>query len=147
MLGFTGWADIHPPLPSPLNGLGVEFEYRDVNWNQGSQHPPNFRQRTLGGGPAYTWPRYRNLRPYAKALLAYGSMDFTIPELPSYTHDSRTVYVFGGGLQQRIHNRLWFRLDYEYQIWQPMFSGVNRPTPSGFTLGATYQVGSSGRPL
>ena len=37
MLGITEWIDAHPPVPSRFNGLGLEFEGREVNWDQQTQ--------------------------------------------------------------------------------------------------------------
>lgn len=139
MIGLTGFADIRPPVSGKLNGLGAELEFRDVDWHR-QDEPPNYKQMSFGGGPIYTYPFRPNLRFYGKFLIEHGSMDFTLPNIPNYTHDSRLVYAPGGGAEYRIHNGLWARVDYEYQIWQPMFSTTDRPTPNGFTFEIGYDL-------
>jgi opacity protein-like surface antigen len=142
MLGVTVWSDFRPPLPSYLAGFGAELEARDVDWHRTNQ-PANYRQATIGGGPIYTWSRYRIVQPYAKFLVDFAGMNFSIPGT-SYSHDTRTAYVPGGGLEACAYQRLCARLDYEYQVWQPMFAPNNRPTPQGFTLGLRWDVGQIG---
>lgn len=139
MLGITVWSDYHPPLPSRLDGLGLEVQGRDVSWHGSSTEPSIVRQATIGGGPIYNWNRHRSVRPYAKFLANFGGMDFRIPG-STYTHDTRTAIAPGGGVQFRAYQYLWARLDYEYQIWQPMFAPNQHPTPQGFTFGLAWTV-------
>ena len=141
MVGITTTVDYHPPLPGKLNGLGAEFEYRDVDWHRTVQ-PSNYRQQTIGGGPTYSIPFRQNFRFYGKFILAEGSQDFMFPSIPGYTHDTRLVYAPGVGVQYHLLSNVWLRGDYEYQIWQPLFSPTSRPTPSGFTFGVAYDVRS-----
>jgi hypothetical protein len=140
MLGVTVWTDFRPSLPAALYGLGVEAEARDVDWHRNNQ-PGNFREATIGGGPIYTLTRYRKVQPYVKFLADFAGMNFRVSD-PYYTHDTRNAYVPGGGLEARTLPYLWVRLDYEYQIWQPLFSNTKRPTPQGFTLGMKWDFGN-----
>jgi hypothetical protein len=119
--------------------LGLELDGQEVNWDQQTQSS-NFKQETISGGPIYTLARYRAVRPYAKFLIDFGGLDFTINSVPNYKHDTRTAYA-SGGFQVRTYPHLWVRLDFEYQIWQPFFSTTKRRTPQGFTLGASWDVG------
>jgi opacity protein-like surface antigen len=137
--GYMALADIRPALRGKLNGIGVEVEYRDIRFRRSGQ-PNNFRQRTMGGGPVYSFPFRNRFRFYGKALLEYGTMDFTFKNFPGYTHDSRAVFAPGGGAQYRLTRNIWTRVDYEYQIWQPMFSATKRPTPNGYTFGISYDL-------
>jgi hypothetical protein len=139
MLGITVWTDYHPPLPASLDGLGLEAQARDVSWHGSSSPPAILKQQTIGGGPIYNWNRFRNARPYGKFLAYFGGMDFRIPN-STYTHDTRTVVAPGGGLQFRAYQYLWVRVDYEYQIWQPMILPNHRPTPQGFTIGLAWNT-------
>jgi len=135
MLGGTLWFEYTPGFVPPImRGIGLEAEARDINYNRGTQ-PSNFRQDTAGLGPMFTWRHYPNFRPYAKVLAEYGSFDFTTP-YPNYSHDTRTLAVFGGGVEVRAYHHIWIRADYEYQAWQTLLGGI--PDPQGFTLGLKY---------
>lgn len=137
MLGGTIWADWYPTkLPHILRGLGVEGEVRDISLNRSSTQT-NMRQDTAGAGLIYTWRHFHNIHPYFKYLIAYGSMDFDIGS-PSYSHDTRTLYAPGGGLEYRFYRQFWVRADYEYQTWQTMFGLGKTPNPQGFTVGVAY---------
>jgi len=136
MLGGTVWADWYPAkLPHILRGLGVEGEARDISLNRSSTQT-NVRQDTAGAGPIYTWRHFHSFHPYFKYLIAYGSIDFDVGS-PTYTHDTRTLYAPGGGLEYRIFRQIWARADYEYQTWQPLFGGKTL-NPQGFTVGVAY---------
>lgn len=142
MLGITAWANDRL-LIRHFDGLGIDVEGRIVNWNRSSSQPSNLRQTTIGGGPMYTWDRFQKVQPYAKFLFAFGAMNFAQPG-STYGHDTRTVYAPGGGLQVRAYRNLRVRLDYEYQIWQPMLlPNGGRPTPEGFTLGLAWDLRTS----
>ena len=65
VLGVTAWIDVNPPMPRLLDGLGVEIEGRDISFDRQVQ-PSNFRQDSIGGGPVYTWRRFRNFLPYGE---------------------------------------------------------------------------------
>lgn len=134
------WIDYYPGIvPRHLNGLGLEAEAHDLSWGRSPVLvASNFRQDTAGGGVIYSWHHFRNVRPYAKGLIEFGSFDFNEgPSEPYYRHDTRTVYSMGAGLDYRIFGHIWARGDYEYQTWQVMFNRSS-PTPNGFTFGAMY---------
>jgi hypothetical protein len=135
MYGGTFWADWHPPLPSLLNGLGLEAEARDISLDRSSTVPSDFRQDTAGGGLIYTWRHYRNFRPYGKGLLEFGSFDFRSTN-PYYSHDTRLLVASGPGVEFRTYGHFWIRAEYEYQIWGHLLG--KRPDPQGFSLGAMY---------
>lgn len=134
--GPTVWADWNfDQLPSFLHGLGIEVEGRDLNYGR-TGHVPALRQDTAEGGAIYTWHHYRNIRPYTKFLLGIGSIDFG-HITPTYSHDTRTVYTPGGGLEYRVWRHVWVRGDYEYQFWTDFFHH-HAMNPNGFTVGASY---------
>ena len=137
MYGIAIWGQWHPGslLPRMLDGLALDIEARDIDYGRGNSLPSNFRQDTAGGGPMYTWNRFRNFRPYGKGLIEFGSFDFRTSN-PGYTHDTRALWAPGLGFQLRTFPHVWIRADYEYQIWQQMLGKT--PDPQGFTLGATY---------
>lgn len=136
MYGATLWIDYYPRLPRILNGLGVDMEGRDVNYGRPSDVPSNFRQDTAAGGPTYTWRRFPNFQIYGKGLIGFGSLDFKLVNDPGYTHETRTIYAPGGGIQARAFRHIWIRADYEYQIWPDLFQ--KNDNPQGVTLGAVY---------
>jgi len=163
--GANLWIDWHfAGLPHYLNGFGVEAIARDLSkWGPielskgygdfnctGGEVPPNcqpnpsgLREDTAEAGPIYTWRRYAKLHPYAKLMVGYGNMDFPGVEsvrYPSgrlYTHDTRTFFAPGGGLEYRVTPTIDIRADYEYQFW-PTFLGRSFVCPSGVSVGATY---------
>jgi len=140
MYGVTVWADYHPPnIPHILNGLGIEVEARDVDWNQGDK-PPGFREATGGGGLIYEWRHFRTFKPYVKGLVSFGGIDFGenigTPSFP-YSHDTRTVYSPGLGVEVRAFRHVWARVDYEYQFW-PQLTNNTFLNPQGFTGGLMY---------
>lgn len=148
LLGGTLWIDYTlPRMPAFLRGLGIDAEARDLNYGRSSQSP-NLREDTAMGGLIYSWPRYRNFRPYGKFLAGYGNRDAQSPTLLRY-HDSRNIEAAGAGVDYRVTRSIWVRADYEYQFWPDMRFRIvdNTPTPfapmhpQGFTIGAMYHFG------
>jgi opacity protein-like surface antigen len=145
LLGGTLWIDYIPAgLPQLLNGIGVEVEARDLNLDRSSTDAPNHRQDYVGGGLIYSWPHFRQLRPYAKLFMGYGNQDETVLKSGLRYSDSRTVTSGGGGVDFRATRQLWLRVDYEYQSWPTIFKHpdtaipAGRLNPQGFTVGAIY---------
>lgn len=135
--GGTLWVDwTIRQMPRALYGLGLEFTARDI-----SVDPPipNFRYDTAAGGAVYHYLRIRNVRPYAKFLSGYGSVDF--PPFGSYAHDTRTFYAGGGGVDVHAYKQMWVRVDYEYQWWQRLFGNAAILNPDGFTIGPEFDFG------
>lgn len=153
VLGTTIWADWHPPfMDGFLHDFSIEAEARDLSGHRGtvpsgqlqSGKPILPRTDTLGGGLIYHPARFRFYRfePYAKGLISYGSIDFTLAN-PNYSHDSRTLYSLGGGLNYRVSHRITARADYEYQFWPSLLGGGL--DPRGFSFGAAYNFGGHWR--
>jgi opacity protein-like surface antigen len=162
--GATLWIDWHfYSLPRYLNGLGIEAEARDVSkwgpvelskgypdYNCDGNSPPNcepnpsgLREDTAEGGVLYTWRRYAKIHPYAKFLIGFGSMDFPAGDAYTrtgvpYTHDTRTIYAPGGGLEYRLMRKVDVRADYEYQFWPDFLGHPHALNPNGISVGATY---------
>ena len=65
----TACGDLH------LQGIGLEVEVRDVLFGHSSSQPSNLAEKTLGGGVTYTWRRFRNARPYGKAIWEFGDAE------------------------------------------------------------------------
>lgn len=121
--------------PRLLHGFGIEAEGRDLNYGR-TGSDAKLRQDTIAGGPIYTWRHYHNFHPYGKFLMGYGSIDFNI-NAPHYSHDSRTVFAPGGGVEYRVSRNVWVRGDYEYQFWTDFFNH-HALNPNGLTVGVSY---------
>ena len=134
-IGINVWADWRFRLPGYFDGLGIEFEGRDVNYATPSGIAGH-RMDTALGGPIYQWRRHRRYRPYAKYLMGIGSIDYPFPG-QTQSHDTATVYAPAGGLDVRFWNKFSVRAEYEYQFWHHLF-GPDDLTPSGFSVGAVY---------
>ena len=150
LYGGTAWIDYTPNwVPSVVHGIGLEAEGRDLNYGRSSASP-NLREDTIMGGVIYSWPHYRNLRPYGKFLAGYGNRDAEGYDLRRY-HDSRNILGWGGGLDYRVYRSIWVRADNEYQHWPDMrfkeshnvITPIGPMHPNGFTIGALYHFGSS----
>jgi Outer membrane protein beta-barrel domain len=142
MIGINAWIDYRLPLmPRLLEGLGIEAEGRDINYNRPSTLQ-RMRQDTISGGPIFTWSRFHRVHPYAKYLIGFGSIDF--PPYGAYDHDTRVVLAPGIGADYRISAHLKARVDYEYQFWRDLF-GSNDLNPQGVTLGVLYTFGRNPR--
>ena len=139
LAGGTVWADWNfYGAPSFLHGLGIEAEARDLNYAR-TGNVPNMRQDTAQIGAIYTWRHYQRVHPYAKYLAGLGSIDFQHTD-PHYSHDTRTVYTPGGGVEYRAWRNVWVRGD--YQFWTDFFRH-HTMNPNGVTLGVSYDFGHS----
>jgi len=136
MIGGTLWINYFPPVPHLLNGLALDVEGRDINYDRPSVLPNNFRQDTAAGGPIYYWRHFRDFQVYGKGLIGFGSFDFRYYSTPYYTHETRTIFAPGGGIMVHGYKHVWVRADYEYQFWPDLFGRT--ADPQGFTLGAVY---------
>lgn len=144
MSGLAVWADWDMSgyrfIP---NGLKIEGEAKTIRFGAPQGISP-LREDTLMGGFLYSWKswkRHPDLRPYGKALVGVGGIDF--PGI-NWTHDTRSAAELGGGIDYRLHRNIWLRAEYDYQIWESLFGnskignpGVNLH-PNGFTIGAMY---------
>ncbi len=138
-VGITLWVDWRfPRMPPVLDGLGIEFEGRDVNYATPS-YLPGHRMDTALGGPMYQFRRKGRFRPYGKYLMGIGSIDF--PNTGStYSHDTRAVFQPGVGFDLRCWSRFSARVGYDYQFWHQLF-GPHDLNPNGFTAGLVYDFG------
>ena len=88
----------------------------------------------------YTTHFYRRFHPYMKFLVGDSSIDFSLPNFPNYTHDTREMYVPGVGADTRFYKSFWLRVNYEYQFW-PNFFNHHALNPSGVDIGVAYDFG------
>jgi opacity protein-like surface antigen len=141
-VGITMWVDWRlPHMPPLLDGLGLEFEGRDINYATPS-YIPGHRMDTALGGPIYQWRRKSRIRPFAKYALGIGSIDF--PNNTNYQHDTRIVLEPGGGADIRFWNQFSARIQYDYQFWHAIF-GPHDLNPNGVSAGVVYDFGRSSR--
>jgi opacity protein-like surface antigen len=137
--GTTVWIDWDINRgPSLIRGLGIELEGRDLSFGRTANYPA-LRQDTAGGGVIYTVRHFNNIHPYGKFLASYGSIDFG-HFTPTYSHDTRTAYTPGVGVEFHAMRNLWIREDYEYQFWNNFFRH-HAMNPNGFTIGVEYVIG------
>lgn len=143
--GGTLWADwTIRQMPRILQGLGVEMVARDISFG-GPAGLSTLRYDTAGGGAIYHYLRPRNVRPYAKVLEAFGSIDFPPAPGSTYAHDTRNFLAIGGGADFHAWRQVWVRADYEYQMWRQLFGSPHALTPNGFTFGPEFDFGGRGR--
>lgn len=139
MNGLTAWIDWAPNhMPTFLNGVAVELEARDIRFNRPSTLP-TFRYDTALGGFTYHWNHYRRVKPFGRFLLGIGGVTF--PPAGSYSHDTRTVYAPGGGVDYYATSHVVLRADYEYQVWPVLLSRTRNP--NGFTFSVGYDFGGN----
>jgi opacity protein-like surface antigen len=148
LLGGTLWIDYSPNwVPSFLQGIGLEAEARDLNYGRASTVSPNLREDTAEGGVIYSWPHYRKLHPYGKFLMGYGNVDQMV--YGARHHDSRTLAIWGGGVDYKVSRNIWVRADYEHQEWpDTAYRDVHGISTAyeprycdGLTIGALYHFG------
>jgi hypothetical protein len=132
MIGISAWADY-----DIFHGLGIEAEGTSIFADKPSALQ-RMRQDTIKGGVIYRTRSFFGVRPYVKGLGGLASIDFPSRN-PLYTHDTYTMYAFGGGGEYRVWKTLYARADYEYQF-VPQYQGRNTLNPNGFTIGATYYL-------
>jgi opacity protein-like surface antigen len=142
--GPAVWIAFDLPKVSPAwSGFQIEVEGRDLNYTRSGGNPPDpkLRQYTFAGGVNYAWRYDAAFHPYAKFLVGLGNISFShmsVPDAPlTYTHDSRAFYAPAGGVDVRVHHRIWIRGNYEYQFWRD-FINHHTLTPHGFTVGVFY---------
>ena len=137
--GITMWVDWRlPAMPRLLNGLGIEFEGRDLNYAIPS-YLPGHRMDTAQGGPLYQHRRNGRIRPDAKYVMGIGSIDFPSPGPPTLTTRG-AVFEPGAGADVRFFSRFSARAEYDYQFWHAIF-GPHDLNPNGVTVGVVYDFG------
>jgi len=134
---WADWTFYH--VPRLLQGIGLEIEGRDLNYNRNGDEP-KLRMDTAAGGPVFHYRRFRRVQPYVKFLAGLGSHDFNDPYNPYYEHDTRTIEVYGGGVDYRLWRNISVRGDYQYQFWLDYFHHHDL-NPQGGTVGVSYDFG------
>jgi len=131
--GPTAWASMEL-----THGFGLIGEGRSL---LAGGNLPGFKYWVGEGGVAYTVHRWRAVRPYAKAELGFASLD--VQRTATYrSHDTRTTWAVGGGLEYRTWRHLWTRADYTYDGFPGYlsFTTFQKHTlnPNGISVGVSY---------
>ena len=113
----------------------------------GSQLNSNYKYFAGGGGLLYTSDYWGRLQPLLKAEAGYASLSHP-PNLSGHLHDTGNVWTLGGGFEYHTWGQLWTRVEYDYDFFPHIHSGItsqnNTLNPAGITFGETFRFGPSG---
>ena len=131
--GPTAWASTELG-----RGFGVLAEGRSL---VGGGNLPGYKYWVGEGGLTYTVHRWEAVHPYVKGELGFASLDSPRPAgYPS--HDTRTTWALGAGLEYRTWQHWWTRIDYTYDAFPGYLSLVTLQkhtlNPNGFSVGMSY---------
>jgi hypothetical protein len=111
--------------------VGIEAEARWLRFNA----KENIREDNYLIGPRVPLPRYWKLRPYAKALVGYGRMNFQY----DYAYGRFANVALGGGVDIPLSKRFTLRaVNFEYQMWPNWVNGTLKPY--GGDVGISYRI-------
>lgn len=104
---------------------------------------PEYKYFVGEGGPDYTFNRWMRVKPYVKAEAGFASLSF--PRSSSYSsHDTRTTWALGGGVEYHTWRRVWTRVDYTYDGFPGFLSFItfkeHTLNPNGVTVGLSYHL-------
>jgi outer membrane protein with beta-barrel domain len=128
---------------TPLIGLGAYVDLRVRHWIQFEAEGrwlrfnqfENIYEDNYLIGPKVPIHETRRFRPYAKALIGYGKMNFQY----NFAYGHFTDVALGGGVDMPLGNRLSLRAaDFEYQIWPNWINGTVKPY--GVSVGVAYRI-------
>jgi hypothetical protein len=118
-------------------GWGLQVEGHSLI---GGGDLPEYKYYVGEGGIVYTLHRWHKIEPFAKAELGYGGLSFPRPS--STSHDTRTTWALGAGLEYHNYRRIWTRADFTYDGFPSFLSYVTLEkhtlNPTGITLGVSY---------
>jgi Outer membrane protein beta-barrel domain len=114
-----------------FHGIGIEAEGRWQRFNE----VEGINQDNYLIGPRVKILHFWKLRPYAKALGGFSSMNFE----DGIAHGRFTTIALGGGVDLQVTRRWSVRaFDAEYQIWPKFLGGTLKPY--GASVGIGYRV-------
>jgi opacity protein-like surface antigen len=123
------------------HGLGIIAEGHSMiaGGDSGAQQYKYFSGE---GGAVYSYHHWHNVQPYVKGEIGFAGLSFPHKPTSTYTHDTRTTWAIGGGIEYKLWKHVWARGDYTYDNFPNFYSVVTHQhhtlSPAGFTLGATY---------
>jgi opacity protein-like surface antigen len=128
---FIDWS------PPRFLHLGLEGEGRWLNLNGAN----SFSEYNYLVGPRYRIPvSWRRTRPYAKAMVGAGEINFPY----HLGYGSYFAIAPGGGVDYDLRPRWKLRADYEYQFWPsaPGIPGISSGAlkPNGVSAGISFQI-------
>jgi hypothetical protein len=113
----------------------------------GNKYAPLFKYYAAGGGLIYTSGYYGRFQPLLKAEAGFGSL--THPDnFSGHFHDTRNIWVLGGGFEYHTWRSLWTRAEYDYEFFPDFHSSITGHNPAlnprGIIIGETWRFGPSG---
>ncbi|HVZ83710.1 MAG TPA: outer membrane beta-barrel protein [Terracidiphilus sp.] len=125
------------------HGIGIIAEGHSMDFGDGV-YGARYTYYVGEGGVTYNYHHWRNVTPFVKGEMGFGGLSFPHKPTATYTHDTRTTWAVGGGLEYKLWRRVWARADYTYDNFPNFYSpitGYHRTlNPAGFTLGFTYHL-------
>jgi opacity protein-like surface antigen len=123
------------------HGIGINMEGHSMILG-GGPPSPRYKYWVGEGGVMYTNHHFKRISPYAKAEEGFASLSFPHKPTSTYTHDTRTTWALGGGVELKVWKHLWTRVDYTYDGFPDFLSPVTEQhhtlNPNGFAFGPTY---------
>ncbi len=113
--------------------FGLEAEGR---WIEFPSQLDNLHAETYSIGGRWHWVLTNHWQPYAKALIGFGSFNYT-NNLGQESNE--LVVTAGGGVDFRASHRIYFRVaDFEYQDWPQAYYG--NLTPFNVSAGLKVRI-------
>jgi hypothetical protein len=128
---------------TPLIGLGTYVDFRLRHWIQIEAEGRWMRFNQLENiyednyliGPRVPIHETRRFKPYAKALVGWGKMNFQY----NFAYGHFTDLALGGGVDMPLNRHFTVRAaDFEYQIWPNWVNGTLKPY--GASVGVAYTI-------
>jgi outer membrane protein with beta-barrel domain len=128
---------------TPLIGLGAYVDLRVRHWIQFEAEGrwmrfnqfENIYEDNYLIGPKVPIHETRRFRPYAKALIGSGKMNFQY----NFAYGHFTDLALGGGVDMPMTRRITLRaVDFEYQLWPNWINGTLKPY--GASVGVSYTI-------
>ncbi len=135
LYGLGAYADVVPYRTTHFD-IGLEGELQVLNLHQ-IVHVHEF---TTSIGPIVSLNAGHGLQPFAKVMYGYGNFyyPYFTAVRPKFYQDSYGIWVFGGGLDYKLTDRVTLRGAYEYQDWTH-FRGAKTLNPNGPMIGVSYR--------
>lgn len=134
LLGISPYADANRLL---FHRVGAEGQARFLHWRG-----PGLTESTYMAGPRVNLYRYKKAMLSAKFLVGEAHIDLGSGNAGSGNY---FAYAPGAAVDFPVTNRVFARVDYEYQRW-PSFQGSSTGsghgglTPNGLSVGLSYAI-------
>lgn len=114
----------------------------------GNRRASDFKYFAGGGGLIYTSDYWGRFQPFFKGEAGYASLSHP-PNASGHLHDTRNIWVLGGGVEYHTWGQLWTRVEYSYDFFPNFHSSITNDSnhslnPRGITFGETFRFGRSG---